>query len=792
MNNVKKIDADRFIPEYAYHINGSTVYLKDGKLISTIVLKGFPYESISDDMIFNHFETLKNFLVSLGKQGNLYLWTHIVKKREVLNSNYDFSGNDFLQGFADKYISMFKNNDFFTTDYYLTLGVKYTDIYVAEDRLNEIVQQCLTVFKDFEADVLTINPDGITSGLAEEYLSYLYNHQNVKIPLSSTELKDSIKNSEIYFGYDVAEIKNYDVEVNRFCTNYVIKDFPRNTSIGHWDFLLKMPYEFIITQSFIFESATKSLKSIEQQENKLSSVGDNGVTQRLELNLGKEAVQTGVTLFGSYHSVLTVFGNTPTEATENGRIISSEFISSGQGFRFIKSTSDSPFTYFSHLPMSKMRPLASKRTVSNLACTWSLHNYSQGKARGNPIGDGTAIIPFKTVSDGLYYFNSHYSDPHKNMLGQMIAGHLLLLGATSTGKTTLEGTAAAFLQRFDPNLFVIDFNRSTELFVRSFGGTYFTLQDGAYTGLNPFQIGDRDDKELMSFLKLWVKRAAVNVDGTKCSDKEGEIIDEAVDSVMGMPRPLRRFGSLLQAISGESDLGIRLKKWCDKGAYAWALDSEENLFNPNDYEKIGFDTTVILKTDSGDTHPACEAILSVLFFYKDRMQKRGKMMLTIVEEFWKPANFPLTQELILAALKAGRMRGEFIWLTSQSPEDAINCKIFAAIVQQTPTKVFLPNPDSEWEGYKKVGLNEKEFRKLKSLKVDSRTFLIKQSNGSVLAKMDLHGFDDYLPIISGGTKGIALCEDIRNEFKTDDPKVWIPEFQKRIKDYIPPHDSIDE
>lgn len=136
--------------------------------------------------------------------------------------------------------------------------------------------------------------------------------------------------------------------------------------------------------------------------------------------------------------------------------------------------------------------------------------------------------------------------------------------------------------------------------------------------------------------------------------------------------------------------------------------------------------------------------------------------------------------MIKGALKAGRLKGEMMWLTSQSPEDAINCAIFAALVQQTATKIFLPNPDAEWEGYKKMGLTEKEFKRLKALTKESRTMLIKQSGSSAFAKMDLYGFDDFLPVISGTTEGIALCEKIRHELGTDNPDVWIPEFTKQI------------
>ncbi|EOP7965026.1 conjugal transfer protein, partial [Escherichia coli] len=75
-----------------------------------------------------------------------------------------------------------------------------------------------------------------------------------------------------------------------------------------------------------------------------------------------------------------------------------------------------------------------------------------------------------------------------------------------------------------------------------------------------------------------------------------------------------------------------------------------------------------------------------------------------------------------------------------------------------------------------------EFKKLKSLSKESRTMLIKQSGSSAFAKMDLYGFDDFLPVISGTTEGIVLCEQVREELGTDEPDIWIPEFIKRIKE----------
>ncbi len=64
-------------------------------------------------------------------------------------------------------------------------------------------------------------------------------------------------------------------------------------------------------------------------------------------------------------------------------------------------------------------------------------------------------------------------------------------------------------------------------------------------------------------------------------------------------------------------------------------------------DRVGFDSTMLLEPDTGGKgHPASEPILGTLFYLKDLMQREGRLMLTVVEEFWMPANYPLTQSIM--------------------------------------------------------------------------------------------------------------------------------------------------
>lgn len=773
------MDITNEYPNYRYHLTESIIFTDDRKMMATIAIAGIPFETENDNTLLTLFKGFKNFLVGLGKEGDLYLWTHLIKEKITIDGEWNFE-NKFLHNFSKKYLSTFIAGNFYKSSWYITFGIPYSDVDSGIERMDEITKQALAVLIPFNASLLSINNTYISE--VASYLSLLLNAERNILPLSSTPLSSSICDSELYFGADILELRNNESDSKKFATNYIIKDFPIVTTPGHWDFLLKQPYEFILTQSFIFESPTKSLKRIDSQLNKLTSANDAAKTQHAELLLGQEAVASGITLFGSLHCALTVFGDTPDQARTNGIKLSSEFITAGKGFRFSRASSSSSFVFFSHMPLSKKRPLDTRRTITNLACTMSLHNYSTGKKTGNPIGDGSAIMPLKTISDGIYWFNTHYSPPEKNVTGQRIAGHAMILGATGVGKTTFEAVASGFLQRFDPYMFVVDFNRSTELFVRAYGGSYFTLREGIYTGCNPWQMAEGPESpiwnRLIAFLKRWTHVLARDSQGNACSDEEGIELNAAVDSIMRMPVEDRRTALLLEIVS--PGLQTRLAKWCDNGEYAWATDSPQNTFNPLHHKKVGFDTTVVLDTKNG-IHPACEPLLAVLFFYKEIMQRGGNLMLSIIEEFWMPANFPMTQSMIKSALKAGRMKGEMMWLTSQSPEDAINCAIFPALVQQTATKILLPNPDAKWEGYKEIGLTEKEFKKLRDLAKESRTMLIKQSGSSVFAKMELFGFDDFIPVLSGSETGLSIFDEIIAEKGNVSPDIWIPELLDRLR-----------
>nr|WP_087019122.1 conjugal transfer protein TraE [Thaumasiovibrio subtropicus] len=747
--------------------------------MAVVKLSGVSFENKSLSVLESENEVIKSFLEQLLKQfqDKIGIWTHLIKTKAKFCEEYHFD-NDFVSRLNEKYMKSFVGKSFFEVGYYISFIIKTSDIEEGIEKIEDIVSQSVSVLNTFGASAVSIEQDGlIMRNYPLEFLQVLLSgNQSEVIPLYRRKAKEVICNTDVHFGYDMFEYRTNNSNESRFGVAFDLDAYPDESYYGMWDFLLNQPQELVLTQSFIGKSPLAFARSTKQKRNELRS-SSSFTNEDLEtIDIAEAGVANGKLYFGDYHCSLVVISDSKHTILEEAGEVKNNFLIRGTSFK--KSTLNNVNAFLSVMPASKERALSQPKTTTNLSHTFSLHNYPSGKKKGNPIGDGSAVVPLKTVGDSLYYFNSHASEIGKDVTGEKYAGHTMCLGASGTGKTTLEGFLTAYYTRWNPQLFCIDYNRSTELFIRAYGGQYFAFKEGTDTGLNPFQL--EDTPSLRAFLHRLVCRLGADKTG-EVSPLDDKLAKTAIDTVFRLRHADRRLSNLLQSIP-EGDFKMRLSKWthAGKGTLAWALDSPVNRFNPAAMDRIGFDTTVLLDTTSNKSgHPACEPVLAVLFYLKSLMQKEGRLMMSIVEEFWMPANFPLTQSIMKNILKAGRLKNEFMFLSSQSPEDAINCEIFPAIVQQTATKIYLPNPDAEYPSYEKCNVSKGEFEQLKKLGKQSRTFLIKQSNDSIFAKLDLGGFDEFLPIISGDDHVISLCESVRQEVG-DNPDRWIPELIYRL------------
>lgn len=756
------------------------MHYENGYLGFTVKFDGIPFEGVNDGHLIAANETLKRVLNAAGKQyGNrLAIWTTIQRQKIDLKRTYVFQSK-FCQQFADHYIEQFNQKDYFENLFYISAVLKYHDFSDGIEEAAELLDLIVKGLGVFDPEPLGTyeNENGVMFSDVYQFLGTLSNGGlREDIPLTPSAAYKVIPTADLHFGTDILEIRS--AEHRKFATCYDLKDFGRSKIMTLLP-ILSLPCEFTLTQSFIYTENADMQSAINQQRNALKSARDEATDQQDELTLGKGELSAGRTMFGDYSASLVVYGDTPKAARKNGSTTMTEFLNAN-GFRFVPATGSMPSTFFSQIPGYKQRPRMMPKTTTNLATVFGMHNYSQGKSWGNPIGDGSPLMPLKTLSNTLFNLNLHYSRKDINMRGKRIAGHTLITGATGTGKTALETAILAFMARFNPYLFVLDLDRGMEIFVRALGGTYYAVEEGVDNGFNPFQLPDLPQHR--SFLYHLVKQCAGGADAS-----EERQIKLAVDTLYELEFDLRNFSTLLDNLpysTAPNSLRTRLSKWCrsEGGEFAWCLDSLSNRFDPEAFYRIGLDVTSILKDGYEPTGP----VLAYLLYLKEMMARRvadeGSLMASVIAEFWYADRFDITADLMLKTLKAGRKSSDTLFLDSQSPEDAVNSPNFAAIVQQTPTKIFLPNPDGNKEAYLKCGLSEKECSELLKLPVESRIFLIKQSKQSTFATLDLHDFQDELVVLSGTSANVALMHRIMEETGSEDPDVWLPLLYQAVSD----------
>lgn len=789
-----------FIP-YSNHITKSIIKTREGDYVTTIRLQGAAHES-ADILDLNTWqEQINGFLRNISSP-QVALWSHVVRRK------FDhYPAGEFKVKFADelneKYKASIMANNLFINELYISiiyrpdsdkissffskLSVKKKEELItlqqeAIDVMDEYTEAALTSLSRYEPVLLGCyeHKNNLFSEPLELY-SFLIDGEWHRFPLPRTEINNVLTTSRPFFGKGGA-IAFKTPTGSHHAAALAIQEYPAYTYGGILNDLLTVPFSLVISQSFTFLSKQAAVGRMTRQQDRMISAGDVAISQVADIGEALDDIVSNRFVLGSHHLSIVL------RSEESKKLLSSismvGAILSDVGMKWTREDLASSSALWSQLPANfKYRPRLADITSRNFVAFSCFHNFPIGRITGNQWGN--AVMMFKTTARSPYFFNFHQSEAKENKIDKnhRDLANTMVIGQSGGGKTVLETMMIAQASKFNqppehPATFLLfDKDLGAAIAVRAMGGKYYPIKNGVPSGFAPMQMEPTENN--ITFLEQLIRKLVFRAEMPFTPSQEKEIIDSIV-GVMGLPKPQRSFTALLQFLDPTdiNGIGTRLKRWCRDGSLGWLFDNDEDKFTLNDADIFGFDVTEFLENDE------TRSPVIMYLFHKIEHLIDGRRLIIFMDEFWKLLQDEYFEDLVENKLKTIRKQNGFLVTFTQSPKDTLNSRISHSLIEQTATKIFLPNPTADRNDYVDgFKLTEREYEIVKSLDEKSRRFLIKQGQNSIVAELDLKGFDNELAVLSGNTATSNLAESIVSEFG-EDPNVWLPIFNKKRKELI--------
>jgi type IV secretion system protein VirB4 len=783
----REVKASSFIP-YSRHFDDTTLKTKAGYLLKVIKIEGLPFET-ADQTDLNTRKNIRATLLRGISNSRFAVYHHTIRRR-VSDKLPGLFENDWCRKLDNGYQEKLSQKNMFVNEQFITIvrrppqskiGIMANisgTLFSSVDRsarqqkdienlraLNEAVNNIVSTLEPYKPRVLRVY-DTENGSFSEplSFLSYLVNLENKPIRLPACSIADYLPEKRLSFGRETFELRgaaSSDVKLGAVMS---VKEYDNATGPGMLDSFLRLPHEFILTQSFGFVDRQTSLSAMNEAERKMIASEQGAESLIVDIQEAKNDLSSGKSSFGEHHISLTVFADNKNQLDKSISDSLSAF--TNLGLICVREDVNLEPAFWANLPANfnyiSRRSLISNRNFASFA---SLHTFPAGSKQDNHWG--SAITRLETTSGTPYWFNFHERD----------VGNFTVIGPTGTGKTVLLTFLMAQAQRLKPRSIYFDKDRGAEIFIRAIGGEYTVVSPGKPTGLNPLQLEDTPKNR--GFLRDWLQLLVSDDNHQRLTSKEVDIISDAVNANFEAPPENRRLRYIAELLAGygaeqDSSLGEKIAKWHTKGERAWLFDNEQDTL-ALDNSTIGFDLTSIL-----DDKISRAPWLLYIFHRIDELLN-GEKTIIMLDEGWKMLDDPVFTARIKDWMKTIRKQNGILGFATQSVRDAINSEVGDTIIEQSFTQIFLPNNKASEEDYcKGFGLTQQELMIIRELTPESRCFLIKHGTDSVIAKLDLNNMDDFIAVLSGRTETVKLLEEIMKE-KGKSPEDWLDTFLLRRK-----------
>ncbi|MGA2553059.1 MAG: VirB4 family type IV secretion/conjugal transfer ATPase [Burkholderiaceae bacterium] len=765
-------------------ISSEVVLTREGDYLASWRLTGLPFEGMATAELEECMEALNLLMRSLST-GRFAVWVHRI--RGTTGDRLQLPSEDFAQGLMEKYYARMDGEGLVDTLLYWTLvyrpypqsgprprgrtGRSTEEVralrQMALEALENAASQVSSTLREYRAKRLgthRMNDREYSEQLG--FYSFLINGRWSPVAVQDVPLGDYLPVTRKLFGNELIEFRG--AKGSRFGSFLDLQDYADFTAPGTLNALLRLPCDFVETQSFSPMSRLDAASALKRRIRQLSSAEDDSPTQRLDMLKALDDLASGRFALGRYHYSLLVLDDSEV-AVKAGRAGAADFLQQS-GFRpaVVDVVPDAAF--WAQLPGNwACRPRVAELSSRNFTGLASLHNFSRGKRSGNPWGEAITIL--RTPSAQPWYLNCHATALDRDALGEKALGSTQIIGQSGEGKTVLAGFIALNLSKYGADWVWFDKDRSAEILIRRLGGKYLTLERGRPTGFAPFKR-EPSEREILHWIDLI--RMCSSDPEHPFTPREDREIDHAVRAVAHLPQSVRGFEAVLQNLpkSRDDHLWMRLARWSREraGPLAWALDGNEDVVEIGGGIPHGFDYTELLEDAS--VHP--QIMMNLIYRTEEKID--GRRFVYFMEEYWKALANPYFEDFAKNKQKTIRKQNGFGVFLTQSPSDTLANPIARTLIEQTATFIFLPNPSADRDDYVHgFKLTDAQYHLVKTLPRRSQLMLIKQGNEVAVARLDLSGFDEELMVLSGSSDNVQRLARLRTRLG-EHPDLWKDAF----------------
>jgi type IV secretion system protein VirB4 len=760
---------------YARLVDENCVLLRDGSLMMALQVPGLLFET-EDSEALNAHAASREVMLRSNLDSRFVFYHHVVRRRVEVELEAEF--DDPLAGLIDRrWRERLAGGRLFVNDQFVTLvrrpargkaglaeklgkawnrkGRTPTEADPKELRsLRAAAGGIVASLSQYGARLLGEyeNAQGRACSEPLELLSALYNGEMrpVRVPGAQTDIGQMLPYRRASFGLDAMELKGSGA--SDFAAMLSLKDYPDATAPGLLDTLLRLPYEMVVSESFAPAERQSARERMDLAIRRLKSADEEAAAERNDMLGARDALGAGSVSFGDHHLSVLVREN-DLDALDDAAAAAAAALADSGAITVREDTNLEP-AFWGQFPGNEGY-LVRRAMISsaNMAGFSSLHGFAIGQATGNHWGDAVSLL--QTTSSTPFFFNFHQGD----------LGNFTVIGPSGSGKTVVMNFLAAQAQKFSPRTILFDKDRGAEIFIRGIGGRYDRIASGTPTGFNPLALPDNPANR--AFLRDWFG-VLLKAEGPE----ENALIAGAVDAAFANDGALRRLRHFRELLSGArrpqpGDLADRLSAWIEDGEHAWLFDNARDELDLG-ARVLGFDMTALLDS------PRLRTPTMMYLFHRIEERLDGEPTMILIDEGWKALDDEVFAARIRDWLKTLRKRNALVGFATQSARDALESRISSALVEQTATMVFMPNARARAEDYcDGFGLTHHELALIRGLPAHSRCFLVRQSDASVVVRLDLSGAPEVLTVLSGRESSVRKLDALRASHG-DDPARWFP------------------